>query len=197
MRSSTSPRTAAGVAARADRVGRLQAAPGRRGAQGTAQAPGRGGRTGALHAQGLPGPAPVLDRGPGHDRADARRADPARRLPGWTRGRGGDGPQRTAERARAQPGTALRHDLRRVRGRLDARGGHDDPPRGNGRREVSPRHAGLLQAARRRHNQSQLGVQSKPPGVRVGGRGGRNACGADLAHRTDAPTKTPIRRCRS
>ena len=31
----------------------------------------------ALHAQGLPGPEAVLGRGPGHDRADARRADPA------------------------------------------------------------------------------------------------------------------------
>ena len=31
----------------------------------------------ALHAQGLPGPEAVLDRGPRHDGADARRDDPA------------------------------------------------------------------------------------------------------------------------
>ena len=65
------------VAARAHRVRRLPPAADERRAQDAAQAPGRGRRARALHAQGLPRPAPVLDRGPRHDRADARRADPA------------------------------------------------------------------------------------------------------------------------
>ena len=44
-----------------------------------AAAPPHAGRLArALHAQGLPGPEAVLDRGPGHDRPDARRDDPAR-----------------------------------------------------------------------------------------------------------------------
>ena len=114
------------------------------------QAPGRGRRARALHAQGLPRPAPVLDRGPGHDRADARRADPA---VGGRRRRGGrdrHGPPRAAERARPQPRPRLRHDLRRVRGRLDARGRDHDPPGRHRRRQVPPRRAGLLPAPRRR-----------------------------------------------
>ena len=66
------------VAARADRVGRLPpAAAPTRSSSALLQAPDRGRRARALHAQGLPRPAPVLDRGPRHDRADARRADPA------------------------------------------------------------------------------------------------------------------------
>ena len=62
------------------------------------------------------------------------------------RGRDRDGPPRTAERARPQPRPRLRHDLRRVRGRLDARGGDDDPPGRHRRRQVPPRHPGLLPA---------------------------------------------------
>ncbi len=64
-------------------------------------------------------------------------------------GRDRHGPPRAAERACPQPRSPLRHDLRRVRGRLDARGRHDDPPGGYRRRQVPPRHAGLLPAARR------------------------------------------------
>ena len=60
----------------------------------------------ALHAQGLPGPEAVLDRGPGHDRPDARRDDPARRRRGRARSRHRHGPPRPAERARAQPRAA-------------------------------------------------------------------------------------------
>ncbi len=69
------------VAAREDRVRRLPPAADHRRAADAAQAPDRGRRAGALHAQGLPRPAPVLDRGPRHDGADARRADPALRRP--------------------------------------------------------------------------------------------------------------------
>ncbi len=59
----------------------------------------------ALHAQGLPGPEAVLGRGPGHDRADARRAHPAVGHPGRAGGGDRDGPSRPSERAGPQPGT--------------------------------------------------------------------------------------------
>ena len=170
-----------------------------------AQAPGRGRRARALHAQGLPRPAPVLDRGPRHDGADARRADPAvgrARRPG---GRRRHGPPRPAERARAQPRPPLRHDLRRVRGRLDARGGDDDPAGRHGRRQVPPRHAGHLPAARRRHDPRQPRVQPEPPRVRLAGRRGRDARRADHApgparppgHRRGGADRDPRRRRRS
>ena len=55
-----------------------QAADDRR-AEVAARPPDQGRRVRALHAQGLPRPEAVLDRGPRHDRPDARRADPARR----------------------------------------------------------------------------------------------------------------------
>ena len=55
------------------------------------------------------------------------------------RGRRRHGPPRPAQRARPQPRPALRLDLRRVRGRLDAGGGHDDPAGRHRRRQVPPR----------------------------------------------------------
>ncbi len=134
------------VAARAHRVGLVPPRADQRRAPHAAQAARRGRRARALHAQGLPRPAPVLDRGPGHDRADARRADPALRRPRRPGGRRRDGPPRPAERARPQPRPRIRHDLRRVRGRLHARGGDDDPPGRHRRREVPPRDAGHLPA---------------------------------------------------
>ena len=162
-----------------------------------AQAPGRGRRARALHAQGLPRPAPVLDRGPGHDRADARRADPAvggARRPG---GRDRDGPPRPAERARAQPRPPLRHDLRRVRGRLDARGRDDDPAGRHGRRQVPPRHAGHLRAGRRRARSASTSsptraTWSTSPRSSRAPRAPRRP-----RARARTPTRTPTRRCRS
>ena len=47
-------------------------------------------------------------------------------------------------------GRPYEHDLRRVRGRLDARRGHHDPAGRHRRRQVPPRRAGHLRAARRR-----------------------------------------------
>ena len=185
------------VAARAHRVGRLPPAADQRRAADAAQAPGRGRRARALHAQGLPRPAPVLDRGPRHDRADARRADPAvgrARRPG---GRDRHGPPRPAERARAQPRPRLRHDLRRVRGRLDARGGHHDPAGRHRRRQVPPRHAGHLRAARRRHDPREPRVQPEPPRVRLAGRRGRHARRADDAPGPARPPGHRTPRCRS
>ncbi len=182
----------AGVAARAHRVGRLPPRADQRRASHAAQAPRRGRRDGALHAQGLPRPAPVLDRGTGHDRADARRTDPALRGPWRPGGRHRDGPPRPAERAGAQPRPRLRHDLRRVRGRLDARGRDDDPAGRHGRRQVPPRHAGHLRASRRGHDPGQPGVEPEPPRVRLGGRRGRHTGRPDLAQR---PPRPPGHQC--
>ena len=58
---------------------------------------------------------------------------------GRARGRDRHGPPRPAQRARAQPRPPLRHDLRRVRGRLDARGRDHDPAGRHRRRQVPPR----------------------------------------------------------
>ncbi len=74
----------------------------------------------------------------------------------------------------------------RVRGRLDARGGHDDPAGRHRRRQVPPRHAGLLPAAGRGDDPRQPRVQPEPPRVRLPGRRGRDARGAD--HRARART---------
>ena len=57
--------------------GDLPPAADERRAEDIAHAPDEGRRAGALHAQGIPRPAPILDRGARHDGADARRADPA------------------------------------------------------------------------------------------------------------------------
>ena len=73
---------------------------------------------------------------------------------GGARGRDRHGPPRPAQRARPQPRARLRHDLRRVRGRLDARGGDDDPAGRHRRRQVPPRRPGHLPAARRRARSS-------------------------------------------
>ena len=51
-------------------------------------------------------------------------------------------------------GRPVRDDLRRVRGRLDARGRHDDPAGRHRRRQVPPRRPGLLPAAQRRRRSS-------------------------------------------
>ena len=77
----------AAVAARGDRVRHLPQAAHQRRTEGAAPSPHRGRRARALHAQGVPRPEAVLDRGARHDRADARRADPARRDPRRARGR--------------------------------------------------------------------------------------------------------------
>ncbi len=116
---------------------------------------------------------------------------------GGQRGRGRDGPPRAAERARTQPRPPLRDDLRRVRGRLDARGRDDDPAGRHRRRQVPPRHPGHLHAARRRHDPRQPRVQPEPPRVRLGRRRGRDARRPDLAHAARTPTRTRTRRCRS
>ena len=170
------------VAAREDRVGRLpRAAVGRRAAQAAAAADaGRLAR--ALHAQGLPGPEAVLDRGPGHDRPDARRDDPALGHGGRARGRAGHGAPRPAERARAQPRPRLRDDLPRVRGRVLDRGRDHDPAGRHGRRQVPPRRAGHLPARGRRLDHRATGVQPQPPRVRLARGRGRHARGPDLAH---------------
>ncbi len=159
--------------------GRFRSPLGHRGADHAAAAPDRGRRARALHAQGLPGPEAVLDRGPRHDRPDARRADPDGRHPGRARGRDRHGPPRPAERAGPQPGPGLRLDLRRVRGLLDARADHHDPPGRHGRRQVPPRRPGLLPAAQRRVDHRPPGVQSLAPGVRGSGGRRRHARGAD------------------
>ena len=185
------------VAARAHRVRRLPPRADERRTALAAQAPGRGRRARALHAQGLPRPAPVLDRGPRHDRADARRADPAVGGPRRPGGRRRDGPPRPAERAGPQPRPRLRHDLRRVRGRLDARGRDDDPAGRHRRRQVPPRRAGHLPAARRRDDPRQPRVEPEPPRVRLRRRRGRHARGADLPPRARTPTRTRTRPCRS
>ena len=65
--------------------------------------------------------------------------DPAVRHARRPGGRDRDGPSRPPERARAQPRAAVRHDLRRVRGVLDARADHDDSPGRHRRRQVPPR----------------------------------------------------------
>ena len=130
-------------------TGAFRTAARRRG-EGRAAAPADAGRLArALHAQGLPGPEAVLGRGPRHDRADARRDDPALRRRGRARGRDRHGPPRPAERARAQPRPGVRDDLPRVRGRVLDRGGDDDPAGRYRRRQVSPRRPGHLPGAAR------------------------------------------------
>ena len=153
---------------------------GRREAQAAA-APHAGRLARALHAQGLPGPEAVLDRGPGHDRPDARRDDPARGHGRRARGRAGHGAPRPAQRARPQPRPRLRDDLPRVRGRLVDRGRDHDPAGRHRRRQVPPRRPGHLPARGRRLDHRAAGVQPEPPRVRPPGGGGRHARGADLA----------------
>ena len=175
------------MAARADRVRGLPPRAHQRGADHAAQTAGGGGRARALHAQGLPRPAPVLDRGPRHDRADARRADPAGGRPRRPGGRRRDGPPRPAQRPRPQPRSLLRHDLRRVRGRLHARGRHHHPPGRHRGRQVPPRHRRHLPAAHRRHHPGQPGVQPQPPRVRLPGRRGGHPGGPDLTSGAPRP----------
>ena len=74
--------------------GKFRSAAGDRGAEDAAAAADRGRRARAVHAQGLPRAEAVLDRGARHDRADARRVDPARGHPRRPRGRDRDGPPR-------------------------------------------------------------------------------------------------------
>ncbi len=178
--------------------GHVPQAAQRRRAEGAAQAADRGRRARALHAQGLPGPEAVLDRGPRHDGADDRRADPARGHPGRARGRARDGPPRAAERARAQPGPAVRDDLRRVRGLLDARADHHDPPGRHRRRQVPPRRAGLLPAAGdRRVDHRAAGVEPVAPGVRGTRWPPARRAPPRPPARARTPTGTPTPRSRS
>ena len=143
------------------------------------------------------GPEAVLDRGPRHDRADARRADPALGRARRPRGRRRHGAPRPAQRARPQPRPPVRHDLRRVRGRLDARGRHDDPAGRHRRRQVPPRRAGLLPAAQRRVDPRQPRVEPVAPRVRRPGRGRRDARRADDAPGPARPPGHRAPRCRS
>jgi 2-oxoglutarate dehydrogenase E1 component len=77
-------------------------------------------------------------------------------------------------------GRPVRHDLRRVRGRLDARGGHDDPAGRHGRREVPPRPAGQLHA--RERPSILVNLESNPVAPRV--RRPRSSSGATRAAQT-------------
>ncbi len=193
----------AAVAAGGDRGRTLPDAARRGGAEGAAQAADRGGRARALHAQGVSRPEAVLDRGPRHDRAGTRRADPNGGWPGRARSRARDGPPRPVERARAQPRAPLRHDLRRVRGHLDARADHDDSPGRDGRCQVPPRGPGLLSAAQGRVDHRPARVEPESPGVRrPSGRGG-DSRGADHPPGAARPPRhqrrdpcAPARRCR-
>ena len=158
--------------------------------QAAAQAPDRGRRARALHAQGLPRPEAVLDRGPRHDGADDRRADPARRRAhGGARGRHRHGPPRPAQRARAQPRPPLRHDLRRVRGRLDARGGHRRS------RRAAPATSSTTTARRAptscpTASRSCVNLESNPTPPRVRRPGRRAAPRAPRRRRARARTRT-------
>ena len=111
--------------------------------------------------------------------------------PRRARGRRRHGPPRPAQRARPQPRPPVRDDLRRVRGRLDARGGDHDPAGRHRRRQVPPRRAGLLPAAQRRVDPRQPRVQPVAPRVRAPGRRRRHARRADRRARARTPTATP------
>ena len=95
-------------------------------------------------------------------------------------------------------GRALRHDLRRVRGRLDARGGDHDPAGRHRRRQVPPRRRGLLRARRRRARSScawsptrATSSTSRPVVEGATPRGADHAPGP--ARRTTTPTpRVPI-----
>ena len=114
--------------------------------------------------------------------------DPARRGARRARGRHRHGAPRPAQRARPQPRPPLRDDLRRVRGRLDARGRDHDPAGRHRRRQVPPRRAGHLPAARRRRDPRQPRVQPVAPRVRAPGRRRRHARRAD---RPPGPARPP------
>ena len=186
----------ASVAARGDRVGQVPGSAGDRGAEDAVAAADRGRRARAVHAQGLPRAEAVLDRGARHDRADARRVDPARGHARRARGRDRDGPPRPPQRARSQPRSAVRLDLRRVRGVVDARGDHDDSAGRHRRRQVPPRRAGLLPASERRVDHRPPRVQSVAPRVRRAR--SRPAPPAPLRPRARArtPTARPMPPCR-
>ena len=113
-------------------------------------------------------------------------------------GRHRHGPPRAAQRARAQPRPPLRHDLRRVRGRLHARGRDDDPAGRHRRRQVPPRRRGLLPAAGGDLDQGRAWSRN-PTHLEyvVAGGHGRRARRADDAARGRTPTATPTPRSRS
>ena len=114
--------------------------------------------------------------------------DPAGRRARRARGRRRHGPPRPAQRAGPQPRPPVRDDLRRVRGRLDARGRDLDPAGRHRRRQVPPRRAGHLPAAQRRRDPRQPRVQPVAPGVRAPGRRRRHARRAD---RPPGPARPP------
>ena len=99
------------------------------------------------------------------------------------RGRRRHGAPRPAQRAGPQPRPPLRDDLRRVRGRLDARGRHHDPAGRHRRRQVPPRRAGHLPAAQRRRRSSS----TSSPTRRTSSSSHPVVVGATRAAQTDAP----------
>ena len=196
-RSSTSPPISSGCGcARRSSPGAFRKPLTTRRAEGAAQAADRGRRARALHAQGVPGPEAVLGRGPRHDRADARRADPAVRHPRRARGRDRDGPPRAAERARPQPRAA-----RTTRSSPSSKGSSTlEPittiPQG-GTGDVKYHHGaqGSYQLHERRVDHRAARVEPEPPRVRRPGR--RRARPAPRRRRARARTPTRTRTPRS
>ena len=118
---------------------------------------------------------------------------------GGARGRDRHGPPRPAQRARAQPRPRLRHDLRRVRGRLRRSRRSPTIPQG-GTGDVKYHHgaSGTYELRSGEHDPRQPGVEPEPPRVRRPGRRGRHARRADRAREgphADAGHRTPP--CRS
>ena len=107
------------------------------------------------------------------------------------------GPPRPAQRARPQPRPPLRDDLRRVRGRLDARGRDHDPAGRHRRRQVPPRRPGHLPAARRRARSSSTSSPTRAPRVRRTRSSSAPRAPRRPRARARTPTATPTPRCRS
>ena len=152
---------------------------------------GRGAR--GLPAQGVPRQEAVLDRGPRHARADARRDDRAVRRQRRPRGRARHGPPRPAERARAHRRPALREHPRRVRGRADAR--RPTPPRPRAAPATSSTTTaptGTYKTARRQVRPGDAVAEPEPPRVRQPGDRGPRARRPDEPQRPrDDPRPEP------
>ncbi len=178
---------AARLAARDDRDRLASQAAGARGEARAARPADRRVRLRALRREGLPGPEDVLDRGPGHRGADARRAvrdGPHRGRPG---GRDRDGPPRPAQRPRPQPRPPAGLAAGRVRGRQGDRGGQGrrrDPHRRHRRRQVPLRPPGDVHHPRRRRDRGPPLPEPEPPRVRGPRRHRRSPGRPDQAHRT-------------
>ena len=189
------PRGARLAAAR-DRVRPLPHEPERRREAAAARPPDRGRGHGAVPAPRVPRPEVVLRRGPGRDDPDARRDDRARGRGRRPPGRDRHGAPRAPQRARAHPGTPVRVDPARVRGRADAGGRRRRSRRRERRRQVSPRGRGPPRDELG-PDQRQARRQPEPP---RGGRPGRRGPGARLPDRPlDALRRARARRrrCRS